>query len=45
MTDRIEYEAPLGFLGRVVDGLFLNRYLTDLITRRNEFIKNGAESS
>lgn len=45
MTDRIEYEAPLGFLGRAVDGLFLNRYLTDLITRRNEFIKIAAEPS
>lgn len=44
MVDRIDYEAPFGLLGRAVDRLFLNRYLTNLIAQRNDFIKEAAES-
>ena len=44
MLDRIDYEAPFGLLGLAVDRLFLSRYLTRLIARRNDFIKQSAES-
>ena len=44
MVDRIDYEAPFGLLGHAVDRFFLNRYLTDLIAQRNDFIKQAAES-
>ena len=44
MIDRIDYEAPLGPLGRIFDRLLLNRYLTNLIAQRNDFIKLSAES-
>jgi len=44
MLDRIDYEAPFGLLGRAADRLLLNRYLTDLIARRNDFIKQSAEA-
>ncbi|HUP17656.1 MAG TPA: SRPBCC family protein [Acidimicrobiia bacterium] len=43
MIDRIDYEAPFGILGRAIDRLFLNTYLTHLITQRNEFISRSAE--
>lgn len=44
MVDRIDYEAPFGPLGRAVDRFFLNRYLTNLIAQRNDFIKQAAEA-
>ena len=44
MVDRIEYQAPFGPLGHAVDRLFLNRYLTNLIAQRNDFIKQAVES-
>lgn len=45
MMDRIDYEVPFGVLGRAIDRLFLNNYLTRLITQRNDFIKRSAESN
>jgi ligand-binding SRPBCC domain-containing protein len=33
MIDRVEFSAPLGFLGRAVERLFLTRYLERLIVR------------
>lgn len=44
MVDTIHYEVRFGPLGQAVDRLFLNRYLTDLIAQRNDFIKQAAES-
>ena len=44
MVDRIDYEAPFGPLGHALDRLFLNRYLTNLIANRINFIKQAAES-
>lgn len=44
MLDRIDYEAPFGLLGHVTDRLLLNRYLTGLIARRNDFIMQSAEA-
>jgi ligand-binding SRPBCC domain-containing protein len=44
MVDTIDYEVPFGLPGRAVDRLFLNRYLTNLIAQRNNFIKQAAES-
>jgi ligand-binding SRPBCC domain-containing protein len=35
MTDRVEFAAPLGPLGRVVEKLVLARYLERLIAERN----------
>ena len=42
--DVLEYEAPLGFLGRLAEGLFLNRYLRRFLARRNEALRDLAES-
>lgn len=38
MTDRIEFEAPLGALGRVVEKFVLARYLKKLIETRNRYL-------
>ena len=38
MVDRIEFEAPFGPLGRLVEKLVLARYLRNLIETRNRFL-------
>jgi ligand-binding SRPBCC domain-containing protein len=38
MIDRIEFAAPLGPLGRIVEKLFLARYLRHLIETRNQYL-------
>ncbi|MDT0168007.1 SRPBCC family protein [Pseudarthrobacter sp. BRE9] len=43
MTDRVEFTAPLGVLGRAVERLFLVRYLERLIARRGGFLAGGAD--
>ena len=44
MIDVFEYDSPLGFLGRIADALFLEKYMTRLLVKRNEMIKEFAES-
>ena len=44
MIDAFEYRSPLGILGQLADFLFLKNYMTDLLIKRNEVIKEFAES-
>lgn len=44
MIDYFEYKSPLGFLGNIVDSLFLKKYMKALLKKRNETIKEFAES-
>jgi len=44
MTDVILFNSPLGFLGRLVDRVFLAGYLERLIRHRNQAIKEAVES-
>lgn len=44
MLDRFEFESPFGILGKVVDRVFLSRYMRGFIVRRNEALKRLAES-
>lgn len=44
MMDRFEFESPFGILGRVVDRLFLSGYMRRFLVRRNQVLKNLAES-
>lgn len=44
MTDIFDYKAPFGFLGTVVNFLFLKKYMTKLLEKRNQTIKEFAES-
>ena len=43
MTDVFCYKSPFGFLGYVADILFLERYMTKLLTERNRVVKQFAE--
>lgn len=38
------FQSPLGILGRVVDAVIMKRYLTRFLIKRNNMIKNVAES-
>ncbi len=44
MIDYFEYVSPLGFLGKIADNLFLKKYMTNLLDKRNQAIKEFAES-
>ena len=44
MKDVFDYESPLGVLGKIADQLFLKSYMKRLIEKRNETIKEFAES-
>jgi ligand-binding SRPBCC domain-containing protein len=44
MIDRFEFESPFGILGRLVDRLFLGRYMRQFLAQRNRQLKVLAES-
>lgn len=44
MTDIFDYKSPLGILGYMADAIFLKKYMTDLLEKRNQVIKEFAES-
>lgn len=44
MIDIFDYESPLGFLGKVADKLFLEKYMTRFLSNRNEGLKHYAET-
>ncbi len=44
MTDRFDYESPFGVMGRLADIVFLERYMSKLLERRNVVVKEVAES-
>lgn len=43
MVDIFDYTSPLGIVGKMADRLFLERYMTNFLTKRNEYIKQIAE--
>ena len=43
MKDAFDFEVPLGLLGKAFTRLILTKYLTRLLERRNEMIKEVAE--
>jgi ligand-binding SRPBCC domain-containing protein len=43
MIDRLDFDAPVGPLGRVVERVLLERYLRKLIEERGSFLKAKAE--
>ena len=44
MRDVFDFEAPLGFLGRTANSLFLKKYMRKFLEIRNEAIKMAAET-
>lgn len=43
MRDTIEWEAPLGWIGRIADRLFLERHMQRFLERKNQKLKEIAE--
>ena len=43
MIDLFEFHAPLGFLGKLAETLFLTRYMKELLLTRNRYLKQVAE--
>lgn len=44
MTDIFDYQSPFGILGKLADMVVLKKYMTKLLIKRNETIKEFAES-
>ena len=44
VKDVFEYAAPLGFLGKLADFLFLESYMTNFLKERNLVLKDFAET-
>ena len=44
MIDIFDYVSPLGILGKIADQLFLKNYMRKLLEKRNNTIKEFAES-
>ena len=44
MKDRFDFSSPFWPLGTIADVLFLARYMTGLLEKRNEVIKQAAEN-
>ena len=44
MTDVFDYTSPYGILGKLADLIFLKSYMKRLLLRRNEVIKDFAET-
>jgi ligand-binding SRPBCC domain-containing protein len=44
MIDLFEFHAPLGFLGKLAETLFLTRYMKGLLLTRNRYLKRAAEA-
>jgi len=45
MTDKMEFEAPFGLLGRLAEVFVLGQHMKDLLMRRNRHIKQVAEAT
>jgi ligand-binding SRPBCC domain-containing protein len=43
MTDEFDYTSPLGSLGRLVDRVYLRRYVTRFLENRGRYLKQVAE--
>lgn len=44
MRDHFVFASPLGFIGKLVDSAFLTAYMCRLLVRRNEVLRQLAES-
>ena len=44
LIDLFHYEVPYGFIGKLFNSIYLLKYMTRLLTQRNNTIKDYAES-
>lgn len=45
MIDTVEFESPYGIIGRLLNAVCLEKYIKGLLLKRNEVIKEYAESN
>jgi ligand-binding SRPBCC domain-containing protein len=45
MIDQFHFETPHGLIGRVINTIYLEKYLTNLLLERNRLIKETAENN
>ena len=45
MIDKFDYEVPYGFAGKIMNTLFLKKYMCNFLKSRNNSIKKVAEAS
>lgn len=45
MIDQFHFETPNGFIGKLINNIYLERYMTKLLQERNKMIKEVAESN
>jgi ligand-binding SRPBCC domain-containing protein len=45
MIDILEFESPYGFIGRLLNTIYLKKYLQQLLLKRNVVIKEYAETN
>ncbi|MGB6269315.1 MAG: SRPBCC family protein [Olleya sp.] len=43
MIDKFHFKSPVGIFGKLANVLFLKKYMTTLLTTRNQFLKQKAE--
>ena len=43
MIDKFHFQSPFWILGKLANFLFLKRYMRNLLTIRNEFLREKAE--
>ena len=44
MKDVFDFESPYGILGKMANAVFLERYMENLLKKRNQVIKEAAEN-
>ena len=44
MIDKVNFESPYGFAGKIFNTLFLRSYIEKFLIKRNEVIKEYAET-
>ncbi|HUC82072.1 MAG TPA: SRPBCC family protein [Flavisolibacter sp.] len=44
MVDKFSFESPFGIMGKLVNAVFLKKYMTQLLLQRNSEIKRMAEN-
>lgn len=45
MIDVVNFESPYGIIGKLVNGFYLKKYLEQLLLKRNDVIREYAESA
>ena len=43
MIDKFQFQSPFGIFGKLANSLFLKRYMKNLLTTRNEYLRLKAE--